>query len=215
MKRILAILAIILLPVSAAAADIDDRIEKAFTYDDSPNMSWTRFWAAAIAGYGMTNTSVDVGPVEVIDGIGGEGVFGELQVGFDKQMGKAVMGVYAGAGLSDSETSVLNGFGSVEELESYFVGARAGYLLSHSTLAYVGGGWAWTNVETFLAGASIDERFIDGVFAETGLEGRLNHRVGWKVFGRYTFYDEETPVNGVSLDPGRLQVGAGLTISLN
>lgn len=183
---------------------------------------WTRFWGAVVGGYGMTNTEVSAegkGPFNpLVDGLGAEGIFGEVQVGYDKDLGPIVIGIYGGAGYSDATFGAI-GLDILEQKESYFVGLRGGIPLTSKTLGYVAGGWRWTTFEVAddlkCKGDCSDT--LDGAFAEAGIDGRLTKMMGWKVFGRYTFYDEyegHGSLKGLTADVGELQVGAGLTISL-
>lgn len=228
--------------------------------------AWTRVWGGVLGGYGMTKTDVeaaeygDFGPSEgegdelsgtqklfsqFFDGIGGEGFFGEAQLGVDKQFGRAVIGVYGLVALSNSK-SELGGGGrdnpefefvsidsaSIEQGLSYGVGLRGGYAMSNKAMGYVAGGYRWTEFEfdggdVFTDSEGKSEKWSDtlsGPFVETGLEGKMTNALGWKVFGRYTFYDdvkfsdrddpEDNCWGELKFMPGELQLGAGLTYSL-
>lgn len=206
------------------ASDLGGGLKDGTSYDGGEyrDVNWTRAWGAILGGYGMTNTEVSVdgfGPLNpLLDGLGAEGIFGEVQVGFDKDLGPVILGVFAGAGYSDASFGAFGG-DVLDQKESYFVGLRGGIPLTSKTLGYVAGGWRWTNFEVSddvgCKGDCADT--VDGAFAEAGIDGRLTKMMGWKVFGRYTLYDEyegHGSLKGVTLDAGELQVGAGLTLSL-
>lgn len=209
-----------------------------------PEYNWTRIWGFLGAGYGMTNISVEdsehwmVGPVEhsagaKLNGLGGEGAFGEAQIGLDYELGKSrvVFGVYGGGSLSNSKSELKgtgesgsDGDAKLEQGLSYFGGGRVGFAFSPTSMAYVGGGYRWTEAELNVKGeGKVWSDTISGPFAETGLEGRLTSTIGWKVFGRYTLYDDQNfsnrdgvgdPCwNELEFKPGELQFGAGLTAS--
>lgn len=200
MRRLMIALgALALLAAPAAAADLGD--------SSSPyQVNWTRAWAAIAGGYGMSNTAFSSGGT-TFSGLGAEGVFAEAQAGFDRQFGNGLIGAFACAGYSDSRTTI--GPMEIAENESYCAGARAGVVFGRSML-YVGGGWAWTNYEI---GAFNDT--ANGPFGEVGYEYRFTKLLGGKIFGRYTDYDDPIGEPGLEIDPGRLQAGMGLTISLN
>lgn len=222
-KSAISILAVLAGISSARAADPFGRE----SLKDAPaavdrDYNWNRAWGALILGYGMTNTETEIGynvpgapTVPLIDGLGAEGVFGEVQIGLDRQFGSFVAGVFAGAGYSDATFGVI-GLDAIHQNESYFAGLRGGVLISPSTLAYAAGGWRWTNFSIDDSVGSGDET-LDGAFVETGLEGRFNRQVGWKVFGRYTMYgdtDVDADYFKLNMQPDELQFGAGLTVSL-
>lgn len=225
--------------------------------EEHRDYSWTRVWLGVIGGYGMANSAVDLSSFKQetgeeaerlgrigFDGVGGEGIFGEIQGGVDYQLGRFVVGAYGFTSLSDAQSELSISEGSdgekatLQQEESYGVGARGGYLISPATMVYVGAGWRWTGFDLSLPdggnitiGKDDGEKVVDlterdGAFVETGLEGRLSQTVGWKVFGRYTFYDdlnyegvnfqnEDCKVwDELGIDTGELQFGAGLTVSL-
>jgi hypothetical protein len=197
--------------------------------------SWTGLWLGAYGGYSMSNSEVttksfktkeatpstdpktfvpDLKSRETIDGIGGEGLFGQLQIGFDKQIGdRVVLGAFGGAALSgnESEVSYQGGLNKAtpdktvslksEEQETYFAGLRAGYLLNAHNLVYVAGGYWWGGFDlswTDGYGEAFNEHkagsadlSTEGFFAELGFESRIAENVYARLAGRYYFGDEE------------------------
>lgn len=227
MNRILIALAMsTALVTGAAAADLGGgKKHKPATAEQSlldpvpaahEDLSWTRLWGFVGGGYGMTNTEFDASPYIDFDGLGGQGAFGEVQLGFDKQFGIGIVGVEIGGGYSDS-SSKLSGFGGSAELalkESYFVGGRLGYAISPSAALIGSAGWRWENAELTGDLGKWDDT-LDGWYAALSLEGRANKMVGWKVFGRYTDFQDPINSKDVDIKPAELQIGGGLTISLD
>lgn len=188
-------------------------------------VAWTGVWAALEGGalFGNDKLSAeyfdDHGPDHgaslggSIDGLGSSGLFGEASLGFDKQMGRVVLGVFAGINIDDSEF-VAEVHGSHEDdgagAEVTFskkwggvVGARAGFLVTANTLVYGEGGYAFGEMEKLsfsahetgedsVAGEVFPKQDTDlsGYFVGAGVESALGS--GWfvRASGRYVKYDD-------------------------
>lgn len=243
-KSVLAALGLALISSSAAlAADPFDRkggSTKEVRVETAAERSWTGLWLGAFGGYTITNTELSLdsvhnfGPEPVhtnwggLDGLGGEGFFGEAQVGFDKQVGERfVIGALGGVGISNSETTISGpgGMGvlSVQEDISYLVGGRLGYLVNRDNMVYVAGGYRWVDVGITGDGDSIEETF-EGLFGEVGLESHIGGNAYLRVAGRYTAFDDKTFSdrdgaldncwNELNVEPGKLEAMVGLTFKL-
>lgn len=243
MRIIASIIALLLGLAPAAAADISTK--------DSPyqrgvmispvtsSSSWTGLWAAALAGYRMSNTVLDLDFVEQgeggsdtfnlahVDGFGGEGFHGDLQIGADAQFGRFLVGAFAeySFGGITSEVSVFEGAGKldVEQDDSWSIMARAG-IISGETLFYVASGYTETTVNARVRlGDDSSSRDIDfsGIPLEIGVEHRFSQNVRGRLAGRYTWYGEETVFKdgdddeGVKLnaEPGVFEIKAGVVIT--
>lgn len=203
--------------------------------------SWTGVWAAALASYNMANSEMNFdifGEVEGdretanlahLDGFGGEGWSGDLQVGADAQIGRFVFGGFAewGFGGIESEASVFEGAArlDVEQSDSWAALARLGITSSDNrTLFYGAIGYGCTNFEARLRvgedSASRDYEFC-GVPFEAGVEHKFTNNVRGKLAARYTAYDEETVFSfgddefggRLTAEPGVFAVKAGVVIS--
>jgi hypothetical protein len=217
--------------------------------------SWTGLWLGAYGGYGMSNSELSLDnffdqsggangtgidgigvkktPVGSVDGFGGEGLTGQLQIGFDKQIGdRLLVGVFGGAKLSGGESDVsIDGKTdlTVEEGNTYFGMARVGYLLNAHNLLYVAGGYFW-NVDTEIKiagtpGETIKQDF-QGFVGEVGFESRIAENVYARLAGRYYAADTETLKfdhskadqdcwDELDIDAGKLEVMVGLSFKLN
>jgi opacity protein-like surface antigen len=242
-NSVLAALALALLSSSAAlAADPFDRGSKGSTKEavvSSADRSWSGLWLGAFGGYTITNTELGLDHVRQgdggtdrfnlggLDGLGGEGFFGEAQVGFDKQVGERfVIGVLGGVGISNSETTISGpggvGVASIQEDISYLVGGRLGYLVNRDNMVYVAGGYRWVDVDITGGHETIEETF-EGLFGEVGLESHIGGNAYLRVAGRYTAFDDrtfssregdESCWNELNVEPGKLEAMVGLTFKL-
>lgn len=235
----------------AYAADINGRggsTKDSVDVRDYSERSWSGLWVGAFGGYSLSNTGLtqdsfhDRGEEivrtsrERVDGLGGEGAFGQLQIGFDGQVGnRLVVGVFGGASFSQSESEISATYGdysaglTVEEGNTYFGGLRAGILLNKDNLAYVAGGYAQTEATVKWGdndgGDSGSKDFdFDAWFAEVGFESRINNNLYGRVAGRYYFYDDKRVAGGrdgdencwdeLNANPGKLELMVGLSYKL-
>lgn len=214
---------------SALAADLGrGGLKDGPAYDggESAARSWTGFWLGALGGYQIANSKIDAGSEWhcedyreseniSIDGAGQQGLFGELQLGYDYQINKRlVAGVFGGLNInnaefsinarqsfSDGETTRSDGASilSFEQKWGGVIGPRLGYLTSPSTMFYVAGGWAFGEMGKVKSGGkdvfTEDNGFshgqdtsLSGLFGEVGMESRLDGNLYLKVAGRLTSY---------------------------
>ncbi|MEP9388246.1 outer membrane beta-barrel protein [Mesorhizobium sp. KR9-304] len=178
---------------------------------ETPAYSWTGFYVgvAGAAGAAVTELSIDGGS---LDGIGGEGVRGEINAGYDYDFGNFVAGIMVDAhyGNGKSELELDFGLGSLnfdaKADYGFDILARAGMKVNESTLAYVLGGYSWQNfeVEASATGAGsedIAEWDVDGFSIGGGLETAVtaNMTVGFEY--RYTqFEDADLDLDGLDVE---------------
>src|SRR5262245_24087163 len=110
-----------------------------------PVPSWTGFYLGAGIGAGAVVHDVTFGPPGALgslnsDGIGGQGIFGTVLVGYDQKLGSSmVAGIFADYDFSNisSDFSALRLFNaSLDHKHTWSVGARLGFLSSPATLWY-------------------------------------------------------------------------------
>ena len=223
---------------SAQAASLKDPMGRSPVTISVPSSStWSGLWAAALAGYSMNNTVLDAEvfdredsrEIANVDGFGGEGWSGDVQLGGDVQIGRFVIGAFGeySFGGTESQVRVFEGFGrlDVEQKDSYSILARAGVATSdNNTLLYVASGYTWTEAEATLRfGNDSVKRNYDfgGVPLELGVEHKFGPNVRGRLAGRYTWFGEETierfgdEERGARLtaEPGVFAVKAGVVIS--
>lgn len=171
---------------------------------------WTGCYAGVQGGYAMANHDVDVGGVVAVDGIGGEGFEGGPLIGCDLQIGdRFVVGALADYAFRDVETSA-SAFGSgvsVGLTDAWSVGARAGFLVTPTTLVYALAAFQHTEVDD--AGSGLLSS-LEGIAVGGGLETEL--AAGWALRGEYRFvaYDGETIAGVVGIETDEQQGRIGL-----
>ncbi len=218
------------LATSASAADLGRGTvtDPTSVASEQPSRSWSGVYLGALGGYQFSNSALnydadcfdDVGErVEGasigVDGLGAEGLFGEIQLGFDKQVGtRLVLGAFAGLNLNDGEFEIdasrfvegvpaATGSASILTFSQEWggvLGARAGFLTTQNTMLYVAGGWAFgelSDLESGIVGGpsgtggklfNKQETDLNGYFVELGMETRISENVFFTVAGRYTDY---------------------------
>jgi len=177
--------------------------------------SWTGIWAAALAGYSMSNTDLSLNIFDnhgedegervgggKLSGLGGEGFDATLQLGGDYQINDRVLvGGWAEYAFGGTESSArVDAYRSsarldVDQNDSYGLFARAGMIFG-DTLVYGAGGYVWTEADAKLSGTGLDtvKRSFDfsGPAAELGVEHRFTSNIRGKLSARYTWFGEET-----------------------
>jgi outer membrane immunogenic protein len=169
-------------------------------------LTWSGFYVGAGIGAGAVvhDIDVDIDGFELVrfDGIGGEGIFGTVIVGWDWQIGSnTVFGVFADYDFSDISTdfSAFNGFidASIDHDNSWAIGARLGWLSNPGTLWYLTGGYTQANFDASasVGGVSVfsRDRTFDGFFVGAGIDTRLAAS-NWFLRLEYRFsqFDSET-----------------------
>ncbi|UVK36922.1 outer membrane beta-barrel protein [Mesorhizobium sp. AR10] len=115
---------------------------------ETPAYNWTGFYIGGAGGAGASVHQFNIPGLE-FNGLGGEGVFGELNAGYDHDFGSWVAGVMVDARYSGM-TSELELFGGSINLDTDYgfdVLGRVGMKVNESTLAYVLGGYSWQHFD--------------------------------------------------------------------
>jgi hypothetical protein len=217
--RIIFIIAGLLLGTigTASAASLKDTREITIT---PVSASWSAIWGAALLGYSMSNTEVGFeATIAKLDGFGGEGIDGTVQIGGDIEIRGLLVGGWAeySFGGTESELRVLGGKLTVEQNDAYGVFARVGLPLG-DTLLYGAAGYVWTEADVSLTGGYNETFDFSGPAAEVGIERRFGPNFRAKLAARYEWFDEETvaryeDVARITAEPGVLTVKAGVVIS--
>jgi len=176
--------------------------------------TWTGFYFGAGVGAGAVVHDVSVQDLGVnvfsFDGVGGQGIFGTVIVGWDWQMGNTVFGIFADYDFSDISTnlSLLGGLlnASFDHSNSWAIGARLGWLSSPATLWYLTAGYTEAEFDSFASfvglGLSGEDRF-SGYFVGAGVDTRLRDNWFLRLEYRFSQFDSEpfTSADGLtSLD---------------
>jgi outer membrane immunogenic protein len=187
MKRTFAGLATLLAVLSTPvfADGLPTRAAPAACCDARP---WTGFYVGAGVGAGAVVHELSVTGFS-FDGIGGEGIFGTVTVGYDRLIHpRIVAGVFADYDFSDISTDLaVSGLfsASVNHKSAWSVGARLGYLTSPTTLWYGTAGYTEAKFNISTSGGSLDLPDGKGYFIGGGAESQL--RGNWALRAEYRF----------------------------
>jgi len=218
----------------ASASDLFGSAPDDPGYAQQPARSWSGIWIGALGGYQIGNSELNFDAKEIqgedkgqdarvplggleesfdldIDGLGQQGLFGELQLGYDQQVTqRIVVGVFGGFNLNNAEFSIdASSFNAWDDPQSEsanilsfnqewggVLGARVGVLKSPDTMFYVAGGWAFGELSQVTSeGAKVfenQETDMNGWFGELGMETRVYNNIYLTVAGRYTDYSAIT-----------------------
>jgi outer membrane immunogenic protein len=171
--------------------------------------NWTGFYANGGVGYGLwdAQTTTDVvggsciGCARVDQG--GRGWLGEIGLGYDTQVtDKIVIGALFNYAFSDMKGTVSDnvGFtGRTNNDSTWFVGARAGWLMTPDVLNYWSAGYTHTHfggatldlVTGTPFGAHLDSYDAGGWFLGGGLEVAMHGGWFWRSEVRYADYSKQ------------------------
>lgn len=191
----------------------------------APAYSWTGFYVGGALGAIAKNDKINLfGGAGTLEGIGGQGVFGELSVGYDQEFsGIWVAGLQVDGRYSGLTTQMFDtGFESLEGKTDYGfdVLARVGGKLNESTLAYVLGGYSWQHftAEGRGFGGLTDETdwSSSGFSVGAGLETAVTSNVAVNLEYRYSRYQSEQLIEGLwESTPAFHSVRAGAKYKFN
>lgn len=161
------------------------------------------------AGANVHKLSSDFIPVS-LNGIGGEGVYGEATVGYDYLVSpRFLVGGLLDAHVGNIETKldVAGLSASVKETYGFDAGLRVGYLFTPSTLGYVLGGYSWQKYKLDSnAGFGMDWD-QSGYFVGGGLETAVSSNWTIKTEYRYTrFSTKDDLLSQFNLPNGALNL---------
>ena len=177
---------------------------------------WSGFYVGAGIGGGMTNDDLkgsltrirQEDPSLEVKGLGGEGIFGTVEVGYDRQFGRFVGGVFFDYDFSNITGDFALNLGSNTYKatwtlnDSWSAGGRVGYLVNPSTLAYFLA--AYTQAE-YSVPAGLQNPDREGVTLGGGLETQLGGHWFLKAEYRFTSLDSVTLYNK-NFDAGTVNV---------
>lgn len=175
-----------------------------------PARSWSGFYLGAGIGAGAAVHELNIGGGGlVLDGFGGDGIFGTITVGYDHQIQPGIVaGIFFDVDFSKVSTdlSVAGLFSaSLEHDTSWSIGARLGWLASRATLWYALAGYTEADFDLKTTLGSVSLPHFKGYFLGAGVETQLPGN--WSLRGEYRFtqFDAETvasfgPIN-VDLEP--------------
>jgi len=174
-------------------------------------------------GLGAVVHELDIlGGIANFNGIGGEGAFGEVSIGYDFRIAPNwIAGVQADYRWGNISTDLdLSGLGfdaSITADHGYDLIARLGYEVFDNTLIYGLAGMSWQHfqLDTSISGIDYDWD-THGWTAGAGIEAALSDRVTAKVEYRYAEYDGEDFESGGILEaiPSMHTVRFGLSYKI-
>ncbi|MGX8008041.1 outer membrane protein [Mesorhizobium sp. ORM8.1] len=178
----------------------------------APGFNWSGVYVGFGVGAGANvhKLSSDFIPGLSLNGIGGEGVYGQATVGYDYMVSQRfLLGGLIDAHVGSIKTSLdaLGLSADIKETYGFDVGVRAGYLLTPSTLGYVLGGYSWQKykLDTNIGGFGFDWH-QGGYFVGAGVETAINNN--WTLKGEYRYTRFST--NGDILSDAGLNVPSGV-----
>jgi outer membrane immunogenic protein len=163
---------------------------------------WTGFYVGAGIGAGAAVNDLDANLAGVIganlDGIGGEGAFGTVQVGYDRQIDRRfVIGAFFDYDFSDISTdasiSILGQKAGmdIDVDHMWSIGGRLGYLLNESTMVYALLAYTEASFDAPSFGGVLDIDDFQGYSVGGGLETQLHDNWFLKAEYRFTQLDSE------------------------
>ncbi len=172
--------------------------------------NWTGFYANGGIGYGLwdseTTTNAPGGACVVCAKTdhGGRGWLGEVGLGYDYQVGNSiVIGALFNYDFSAMNGHLDDGAGRTDKSNNdstWFVGARAGWLMTPSVLNYWGVGYTHTHFDggnlsstvtgLAIAGAHRNSYDAGGWFISGGLEVAMHDGWYWRSEIRYADYSK-------------------------
>jgi outer membrane immunogenic protein len=181
----------------------------------SPAYDWTGFYVGAALGTGEVMDDISSVIVDY-NGIGGDGILGELDAGYDYDFGNFVAGVmvdgiYSGIGGGNASTSAKVDYG-------FDVLGRVGMKVNPSTLAYVLGGYSWAHFK--LPGLGVDDWSGSGYSVGGGLETAISTHTTLGIEYRYAQYADEdfsvgAPIGTAKIEPSTNTMRVGLKYKFN
>jgi outer membrane immunogenic protein len=163
---------------------------------------WTGFYLGTGGGAAAVVTEISADDLS-FNGIGSEGVFATVLVGYDRMLtSRVVGGIFADydfASNVSTDFSIENSGISAEQRNTFSLGARLGVLSSPTTLWY--GTVGYTQTEFDLKAVGLGTPDFKGFFVGGGVESQLHG--GWNLRAEYRFsqYDSETFFESFNLEP--------------
>ena len=170
---------------------------------ETPAYDFTGFYVGGAVGAGAVVHDLDLNLAPGVglgfNGLGGEGIFGELSVGYDHEFSnRFVAGIMVDGNLSGISSELdlgpIIGPGSVNVDAEYGfdILARLGMKLTDSSMAYVTGGYSFAHFDLNASGAgSIYDWDANGFSVGGGLEAGLNENLAVNLEYRYSQFEDE------------------------
>jgi outer membrane immunogenic protein len=181
----------------------------------SPAYDWSGFYVGASIGAGEAVNDLLLGGVVDLNGITGDGLFGEINAGYDHDFGNFVAGLMVDGNYS----GISAGLGALgDHLKSDYgfdILGRVGMKVNPSTLAYVLGGYSWGHFKAEDGGDSIDWS-RSGYSVGGGLETAIATNTTLGIEYRYArFADKDFAGGAVNIEPSSHTVRVGLKYKFN
>ena len=165
---------------------------------DAARPSWNGFYVGVGGGAGSVVHDLSLGGFASLDGLGGEGVFGTVVVGYDRMLSSNIVGgIFADYDFASNVSTdfSLGPFSTaIEQKNTWSIGARLGMLTSPSTLWYGTVGYSHTEFE--LKGINFPLPDFQGYFVGAGVESQLQGPWSLRAEYRFTQYDSEEIIPG-------------------
>jgi outer membrane immunogenic protein len=163
----------------------------------APEAAWTGFYLGLGGGGGAANHDIKAnieGLAAELNGLGADGGFGTVEVGYDRQFGRFVAGVFFNYDFTDINTSAsISSFSASYDLDGIWTaGGRLGYLVNQSTLAYVLAGYSEAHFTVSPSNRYIGDQTYSGFTVGGGLETHLGGNWFGKVEYRFIGLDTQT-----------------------
>ena len=157
---------------------------------------WTGFYIGANAGGGAVVNEIEIPGLGAgnFNGIGGEGWLGSIMAGYNHQMNNIVLGLQGEVGYNDLRTELnIPGLATIDAQPGLVASAsvRAGLLVTPETLAYIIGGYSYSEYKTKTSFLGSFNETYDGFHIGGGLEAMISPNATVRVEYRYTEYGGE------------------------
>ncbi|MGA7325965.1 MAG: outer membrane beta-barrel protein [Rhodomicrobium sp.] len=144
--------------------------------------SWTGFHVGLGLGGAAVNHDIIADSVE-LNGVGGTGIFGTVELGYDRQFGRIVAGIFFNYDFANLSSDLKSGGVESAKLnDMWSAGGRIGYLVNPDTLAYFLAAYTQASFDMPASYRSITP---DGYSLGGGLETKLGGN--WSLKGEYRF----------------------------
>lgn len=188
-----------------------------------PTYNWTGFYVGGALGAGAIADKLDLEGMVTMAGLGGQGLLGELSVGYDREFnGMWVAGLQLGARYSGMTTSIIDSPELNYEAKADYgfdVLARVGAKVNEATLAYALAGYSWQHVTEKLS--DVDSSYktdwgMNGFSVGGGLETAVTDKMAVNLEYRYSKFEGKGYEDGMlELTPAFHTVRLGAKYKLN
>ena len=182
----------------------------------SPAYDWTGFYVGASIGAGEAVNDLSLGGVVDLNGITGDGLFGELNAGYDHDFGNFVAGLMIDGNFSGISADLGALGGHLKSDYGFDILGRVGIKVNPSSLAYVLGGYSWGHFKMEEGGTSYGWG-SSGFSVGGGLETAVTTNTTLGIEYRYAqFGSEDFDSAGVfEIKPSSHTVRVGLKYKFN